>query len=99
MVVVVHSLQGTPFFFGWQNLRKFRRPNVNRPALAKLAVSSGGRLVELPDLPSIASSLKAEKKTIALHRQASIWDNWLVVLLLAMLYSLDIGLRRLAGLS
>jgi hypothetical protein len=78
---------------------ELRHPNVNRPTLALLASTSGGRLVELPDLASIPERLKGESKLTELHREATIWDNWLVLVVLACLYSLDVGLRRLTGLS
>jgi hypothetical protein len=34
-----------------------------------------------------------------LHREASLWDNWLMLTLLVVIYSIDVGLRRLSGLS
>ena len=29
----------------------------------------------------------------------TIWDNWLTLLVLVLVYSLDVGLRRLTGLT
>jgi hypothetical protein len=78
---------------------ELRHPNVNRPALAALAGASGGRLVELPDLASIPGALKAESQHLELHREATVWDNPLTLLVLVILYSIDVGLRRLRGLS
>ncbi len=78
---------------------ELRHPNVNRPALDLLASASGGRLVELPDLASIADKLRGETKFAERHREATLWDNWLTLAVLMFVYSLDVGLRRLAGLS
>jgi hypothetical protein len=78
---------------------EFRHPNVNRPTLELLATTSGGRMVELPDLASIPDRLKGDTKLTELHREATVWDNWLTLALLVFLYSVDVGLRRLTGLS
>ena len=78
---------------------ELRQPNVNRPALELLASAANGRLVELYDLAKIPDLLQGETKRIAFHREATIWDNWLLLVLLALIYSVDVGLRRLAGLS
>ena len=34
-----------------------------------------------------------------LHREATVWDNWLILVILILLYSIDVGIRRLIGLS
>lgn len=73
---------------------ELRRPNVDRDALAQI-----GKVIEPKDLATITGELKGEPKTISLHREASIWDNWLVLTLLVVIYSVDVGLRRLSGLS
>ncbi|HET6882864.1 MAG TPA: hypothetical protein VFI31_22035 [Pirellulales bacterium] len=73
---------------------ELRRPNVDRDALAQI-----GKLIEPKDLASITGELKGEPKTISLHREESIWDNWLVLTMLVVIYSVDVGLRRLSGLS
>jgi hypothetical protein len=78
---------------------ELRHPNVNRPTLELLANTSGGRLVELPDLATIPERLKGDSRFTELHREATIWDNWLTLVLLVGLYSVDVGLRRLMGLS
>jgi len=71
-----------------------RRPNVDLESLAAL-----GEIVQLDDLATITGKLVGEPKTVELHREASLWDNWLTLSLLVFVYSLDVGLRRLAGLS
>ena len=78
---------------------ELRHPNVNRPALALLAGVTSGRVVELPDLASVPATLKGESKLTQVHREATLWDNWLMLVTLMCIYSLDVALRRLAGLS
>lgn len=78
---------------------EFRHPNLNRPALELLASTSGGAIVDLSDLASILKRLKGETEQQDLHREATLWDNWLTLLVLILLYSVDVGLRRLMGLS
>jgi hypothetical protein len=73
---------------------ELRRPNVDRDALAQI-----GKVIEPKVLAMITGELKGEPKTVLLHREASIWDNWLVLTLLVIIYSVDVGLRRLSGLS
>lgn len=78
---------------------ELRRPNVNRAALALLASATGGRVIELPDLASVRPLLKGESRLTSVHREATLWDNGLVLVILMVLYLLDVALRRLAGLS
>ena len=51
------------------------------------------------DLASIPPKLKGESKRTALDRETTLWDNWLTLAILVFVYSLDVGLRRLVGLS
>lgn len=78
---------------------EMRHPNLNRTALESISNSSGGQIVELTDLASIPDKLKGEVRTSHLYREASVWDNWLTLMLLVVVYSIDVGLRRLVGLS
>jgi len=78
---------------------ELRRPNINRARLHQLAAASGGELVELSDLAAIPDKLKGETKHTQMHREATIWDNWLTLLVLVLVYSLDVGLRRMTGLT
>lgn len=73
---------------------EMRRPNVDVDSLAQL-----GKVVKLNDLSLIGGQLAGQSRTTRLHREASIWDNWLMLSVLVVIYSLDVGLRRLAGLS
>jgi hypothetical protein len=78
---------------------ELRHPSVDRAALESLAGATEGKLVELPELYTIPSTLKGEASQNQVHREASLWDNGVFLLLLIFLYSLDVALRRLAGLS
>jgi hypothetical protein len=68
-------------------------------ALDLLATTSGGMMVELADLPTIGDKLGGEARFTERHREKSLWDNWLTLAILITLYTLDVGLRRLLGLS
>jgi hypothetical protein len=79
---------------------ELKHPNLNRTALEQLAVDSHGKLIELYNLGSLTDELKGD--TTQIQRSpppASLWDNWLTLTALVVLYSLDVGLRRLRGLS
>ncbi len=76
-----------------------RHPSVNRPALQMLAHAAGGQMVELSKLDTLAGQFKGQPRTVHVLRDASLWDNWLMLVLLAGIYSLDVGLRRLGGLQ
>ena len=82
---------------------EMRYPNVNRTALKALAETTGGELVELTDPDwhqRIMSKLKGEPKvTKRPPSEATIWDNWMVLAVLVFVYALDVGMRRLGGLS
>lgn len=77
---------------------EFRHPNVNRPLLESLASATGGEVIKLSELGSIPAKLQAETELKSLHREATVWDNWLTLVLLITVYSLDVGVRRLMGL-
>jgi hypothetical protein len=79
---------------------EMRQPNVNRPALQLLAAATNGQMVELPDLESLAGRFRGDPQVMESHPDpVSVWDNWLTLSLLVFLYSLDVGVRRLVGLS
>jgi len=78
---------------------ELRRPNLNRVALAGLATGSGGELLELTQLDRLRELLQGTPGTSQLYREKTLWDNWLMLVLLVGVYSLDVALRRLAGLT
>ena len=78
---------------------EYRYPHLNRQALATLSGSTEGKVVELVELDQIPDRLKGKATLKEVKQQASIWDNWLTLLLLMVVYSVDVGIRRLSGLS
>lgn len=78
---------------------ELRQPNLNRASLEILAKNTDGAVVELDDLASIPAKLQGEATLAPLDRSAPIWDNWLTFSLLCLLYSVDVGIRKLSGLA
>lgn len=73
---------------------ELRQPDINLAALESL-----GQVLRLTELERLPGMLRGEVEKTELHREASLWDNWLVLLVLIVVYSVDVGLRRLSGLS
>ncbi|MDA0833522.1 MAG: hypothetical protein O2955_15055 [Planctomycetota bacterium] len=78
---------------------ELRDPNVNRPFLDNLAQATGGKLLKMNELHDMPELLTGKPQLVEIHREATIWDNWLTLLLLVIVYSIDVGIRRLMGLS
>lgn len=85
------------------SVEEMRHPNVNRTALRMLADATGGEMIELADpnwAQRIASQLKGEPKIVKQPPvEATLWDNWMLLAVLVLVYSLDVGMRRWGGLS
>ena len=77
---------------------EYRHPNVNRPTLELFASATGGAVLKLSELNSIADKIEGKTELTSLHREATLWDNWLTLGLLITVYSLDVGIRRVMGL-
>jgi len=80
-------------------LAEFRRPDVDRDTLRMLAEVTGGTSAALSDLASVGDELEGEPEWVEIHREAGLWDNWLTLSLLVLVYSADVGLRRMRGMS
>jgi hypothetical protein len=81
-------------------VEEMRHPNVDRLGLQRLGDISGGQMVELTDLALIPDKLQGQTKiSPPVRHEKDLWDNWLVLSVLILLYCLDVGFRRLAGLS
>ena len=78
---------------------ELRDPNLNRPTLEMLASTTGGKVIALGDLKSLPEQFKGEPMLVEVHREASVWDNWFTLVLITLIYAVDVGLRRLSGLS
>ena len=73
---------------------------MNRPQLELLANTTGGRVVDLDELDTVPDQLENRApEERQLHREATLWANWLILLILVLTYTLDVGIRRLMGLS
>lgn len=78
---------------------EFRQPQLNRATLAGLAQATGGSLIPVDQLASLERKLSGKTLTTKRQDQATIWDNWLLLVVLVVVYSIDVGIRRLMGLS
>ncbi|MBC8354898.1 MAG: hypothetical protein H8E66_23210 [Planctomycetes bacterium] len=78
---------------------EYRHPHVDRATLELLASTSGGELLELVEFSTLPAKLSGEPHHEQIHREVTIWDNWLILLVLTSVYVTDIGMRRLTGLS
>jgi hypothetical protein len=78
---------------------EYRHPNLNRPTLELLASVTGGAVVPLDGFGEIPGKLAGEAELKQLHYEASIWDNWLTLTVLVLVYCFDVGIRRMMGLS
>ena len=79
--------------------RELLRPVVDRDALGAVADATGGALLEPDQLHTLVEALKGRPKTIPRIEQATVWDNWLMLVMLISLYCADVGIRRLTGVS
>ncbi len=82
-----------------ESVEELRHPDPDAQALAALAGATGGKVLGPDEIASVRPLLKGEATVTEIHREATVWDNWIVLALLMGLYSIDVGLRRLAGLS
>jgi len=78
---------------------EFRQPQLNRATLEGLAQATGGSLIPLDQLGSLDRKLTGTTLKARRQDQATIWDNWLVLVVLVLVYSIDVAIRRLMGLS
>ncbi|MBE3132450.1 MAG: hypothetical protein IMZ55_03180, partial [Acidobacteria bacterium] len=79
--------------------RELLRPDVDRDTLGSLAELSGGGLLELDRLGELPQKLRGEAVTVHRTHEEELWDNWLVLVLLVVLYSADVFARRMSGLA
>lgn len=79
--------------------REGASPSVDRETLRALADLSGGAVVEAGDVATIPDRLASRVVETRRRLDDDVWDTWPVLALLVGLYCLDIGIRRLSGLS
>lgn len=74
------------------------QPAMQRDALRQVAEASGGRYVDLPELPTLLKSLDAEPRAMMVRREKELWDSPLVLLVLVVLLGAEWFMRRQAHL-
>lgn len=79
--------------------RELRRPVVDREFLGNLADASGGRLLEIDQLAKLGDMVRGQPLKITQTHESEIWDNWITLLLVALLYFIDLTIRRITGLQ
>jgi len=79
--------------------RELLRPDVDRDTLGSLAEVSGGGMLELDQIAQLPQKLQGETVTVQRIHEEEIWDNWITLLLLVMLYCTDVFVRRTSGLT
>lgn len=71
---------------------------LNLPLLERIAELSGGRVVEAKELGELAGMILTGDETRWELRETSLWDHWLLLVLLGLLLTSEWVLRRGAGL-
>jgi len=80
--------------------REFLRPSVDWQSFGQLAeASNGGALLQLHEFARLSTLVRGKPTDIVRDYEAQLWDNWLVLVMLAGLYCLDIVVRRLLSLT
>ena len=74
-------------------------PIVDRDALDEMARASGGAMIELDQIDRLPKRLEGDPVTEQREYSEEIWDNWLTLILLISIYCIDVGVRRLQGLT
>ena len=83
----------------FEAVEDLQRPEINREAHEALARNTGGKLLEIHELAALPPLLKAEHQTRPLRQQQDLWDKWITIVLIALLYCIDVGIRRWTGLA
>ncbi|RIK68340.1 MAG: hypothetical protein DCC65_03895 [Planctomycetota bacterium] len=78
---------------------EMRNTAMNRAALEQLALGSGGRYFDVDEAPRIAELIPDSSRTlVSRERPRPLWDNAYVLVLLAVIVTLEWALRRKARL-
>lgn len=80
-------------------MRETMNPSIDLHLLGELADLTGGGVLQLNQIGQLRDKLEGEAVKWVRTHEEEIWDNWLVLLLLVALYSTDVGLRRMMGLT
>jgi hypothetical protein len=79
--------------------RELLRPGVDRNFMINLADLTGGAMLEIDQLPKLASLLPRPNAEKIQAREAQVWDHWLTLLLIVGCYGIDLSVRKGAGVA
>ena len=71
---------------------------LNRPLLETIAELSGGRVIEPNQTSSLASLFLTGDETREELRETTLWDHWLLLIILLAVLTAEWMVRRGAGL-
>ena len=74
-------------------------PVLNRDLLLKIAATTGGRYYEIDEIRSLPDDVKAESKKTTIRTEKELWDTWMVLLVFALLVSVEWVVRKWHNLS
>ncbi len=77
--------------------RELRRPIVDRDTLGAIGDATGGGLIELDQLATLADRIEGEVTRDTRTIERAVWDHWLTLVLIVGLYCVDVGIRRMTG--
>ncbi len=78
---------------------EYERTALDRASLEALAEASGGSYVTLADLPQLAEMVAAKTRKARSTNELPLWDTWLTLLLLALLWTMEWVLRKRSDLA
>jgi hypothetical protein len=79
--------------------REMLQPTIDRNLLGQLADVSGGGVLDVADFASLPSQLEGQPTSVENLHTETLWDNWLTLVALLLLYSVDLVTRRMMGLT
>ena len=79
--------------------RELLHASMDYALLDELAQTTGGRVLAANELSQIESLIEATPTQVRRVVEAEAWDNWLTLVVLVGLYCLDVGVRRVLGLT
>ena len=74
--------------------RELSDTNMRREELQRIAQLTGGKLLQVGDLSKLGGLLDSEPITTTVRSERSLWDGWLVAVLLVALLGMEWILRR-----
>jgi hypothetical protein len=78
--------------------RELRWPDPDRDTLGALSQETGGSLLELQQITQLPELIRGKPVTLHATYENDVWDNWITLLILVVVYSTDLAIRRLSGL-